>query len=564
MTYLIKFSTIFLLVVTLAACQSLHLLHQNDRNSSTIDPLSPAGARLAANPVYNAVQIPVEAEQEDEEPGSPAVPVPAEHECRGTPSPAARAKVTDLWQRIRNGFKLDHHLEEPRVQTELKWYEHHQDYLNRVATRATRYLYYIVDQIQKRHMPTELALLPIVESAYDPFAYSHGRASGLWQFIPATGKHYGLTIDYWMDARRDVPAATNAALDYLQNLHDSLGGSWYLALAAYNTGEGNVRRSMRKNERHHKPEDFWSLDLLRETRVYVPRLLAISALVADPGKYGIHLDPIPNKPYWKKVNIGSQLDLAKAAELAGISIEELYLLNPAFNRWATRPDGPYRLLIPVDHAQEFKTNLAALPASQRVRIRRHKIRGGETLGLIAAHYHVTVQVLKEANHLHGNIIRAGHYLMIPVAARSSQAYELSQTERLKATRQFAKRKYGTKPVSYKVRSGDSFWSIARKFHVSMRSLAKWNGMATSDPLIKGRKLVIFARHPKTLAALPVPNNVIRKVNYRVHRGESLALIAGKFNLSVNDIIRWNEEVGHQKYIQPGDHVTLYVDVTRTE
>ena len=559
MKYLFQFSTISLLVVTLAACQSVH----PRGDDATIDPLAPVSAKEARDPVYNAVQIPVEVQEEDEEPGSPVVPIPPENECRGKPSPAAH-RVTNLWQRIRNGFKLNHHLEQPRVQRELNWYVHHPGYLNRVATRATRYLYYIVDQIQKRHLPTELALLPIVESAYDPFAYSHGRASGLWQFIPATGKRYGLSINYWMDGRRDIPAATNAALDYLQRLHDSLGDSWYLALAAYNTGEGNVRTSMLKNARRHKPQDFWSLDLLPETRAYVPRLLAISALVADPEKYGIHLKAIPNKPYWEKVHIASQIDLAKAAQLAGISIEELYLLNPGYNRWSTSPDGPHRLLIPIDKADEFKKHLAALPPDQRVSFRRHKIHRGENLGLIASRYHVTIHVLKQVNHLHSNIIRAGKFILIPVATRDSKAYDLSQAERLKATRQFAQRKYGIKPIHYRVKSGDSFWDISRKFDVPMRALAKWNGMATTDPLIKGQKLVIFAAHANQLASVPIPNDVIRKVNYRVHRGESLALIADKFNLSVRDIIRWNEEVGHQKYIQPGDHITLYVDVTRTE
>lgn len=562
MKYLIQFSTIFLLVVTLASCQSIHFM-RGSMAKSTIDPLNDANGKSASDPVFNAVQIPVEVQEEDEDPGSPVVPIPPDYECHGTPSPAAHT-VANLWQRIRNGFQLNHHLEQPRVQEELKWYVQHPGYLNRVATRATRYLYYIVNDIQKRHLPTELALLPIVESAYDPFAYSHGRASGLWQFIPATAKRYGLTINYWQDGRRNIIAATNAALDYLQKLHKSLNGSWYLALAAYNTGEGNVRESMARNARLHKPQDFWALDLLPETRAYVPRLLAISALVADPAKYGIHLKPIPNKPYWEQVNTGTQLDLAKAAELAGISIEELYLLNPGFNRWSTSPNGPHRLLIPIDKAAEFKKNLAALPMDQRVSFRRHRIRRGENLNLIAARNHITVHMLKQVNHLQSDTIRAGKYLLIPVAARDSTAYDLSQVERLKATRQYAERKYGIKPIHYTVKTGDSFWDISRKFDVPMRDLARWNGMATTDMLRKGQKLVIFATHANQLASVPIPTDVIRKVNYRVHRGESLALIADKFNLSVSDVIRWNREVSRQKYIQPGDHITLYVDVTRTE
>ena len=558
MRYLIQFSTISVLVVTLAACQSANRNPATTaRNSSTPDPSALAAkTEQDADAVYNAVQIPVEVQEEDEEPASPVVPAPDTE-----PSPP---EVTNLWQRIRDGMKLDHYIEEPRVQAELDWYLKHPDYLDRVATRASRYLYYIVDQIEERGLPTELALLPIVESAFDPFAYSHGRASGLWQFIPTTGKRYGLTIDYWLDARRDIPAATNAALDYLENLHQSLDRSWYLALAAYNTGEGNVRSSMRRNHRHNRPVNFWSLRLLPETRAYVPRLLAVAALVANPDKYHMHLKPIANKPYWKMVDIGSQLDLAKAADLAGISIEELYLLNPGFNRWSTRPDGPYRLLIPVDKAEAFTKNLSALPANQRVSWRRHKIRSGESLGVIADRYHTTVRSLKQVNHLRSNMIRAGDSLLIPVATRDSRAYDLSENARLEATRENARRKYGTEPIQYTVKSGDNFWDIARKFDVPTRALARWNGMATTDLLLPGKDLVIFANGSMQLASIPVPNDVIRKVNYRVRRGESLALIANKFNLSVSDLKRWNKDVGRQKYIQPGDHITLYVDVTQTE
>lgn len=557
MRYLFQFSTICLLVVTLAACQSFDLNAHHSAADSTPDPESQAGSS-PPDPVYNAVQIPVAVEDEDDDPGSPVVPAPAEPEVKES------KPVANLWRRIREGFKLDHHLEQARVQAELDWYVKHPAYLDRVATRASRYMYYIVDQIQDRKLPTELALLPIVESAYDPFAYSHGRASGLWQFIPATGKRYGLTIDYWMDARRDVPDATNAALDYLQNLHDSLNDDWFLALAAYNTGEGNVRRSMRRNQRAHKPTNFWALSLLPETSAYVPRLLAISALIANPERYNIKLKPIPNKAYWKMVKIGSQLDLAKAAELAGISTEELYLLNPGYNRWSTRPDGPHRLLIPVDKAAEFKKHLEALPESERVAWHRHKIRYGETLGTIAARFHTTIDSIRQANHLRGNIIRAGHSLLIPVASHSSQAYDLSESERLKAKQAYAMRKYGTRPVHYTVRSGDSLWVIARRFDVSTRALAKWNGMATTDLLQPGKDLVVFPKATMQLASVPVPNEVIRKVNYRVRRGESLSLIADKFNLSVSDVKKWNKEVGRQKYIQPGDRITLYVDVTQTE
>jgi membrane-bound lytic murein transglycosylase D len=477
--------------------------------------------------------------------------------------PEGPAPASDIWERIRRGFALDHHVDERRVASELNWYRRHPEYLNRVATRATRYMYHIVEEIESRGLPMELALLPIVESAFDPFAYSHGRASGLWQFIPSTGRLYGLRIDAWADGRRDVTEATNAALNYLSDSHRSLNNDWLLALAAYNSGEGNVRYSMRKNIKAGKPVDFFSLGLLRETRAYVPRLLAISALVAEPEKYGVSLKPIPNEPYFEQVEVATQIDLAIAADLADISIEELYLLNPAFNKWATHPKGPHRLLIPVASAERFATELAALPEAQRLRWRTHKIRPGESLGVIASRYQTTVATLRDANNIRGNIIVAGEDLLVPVAAAQSDNYELSAEERLKTTHKIAQQKTGVTPIKYTVKSGDNLWDLSRKFSVSTRTLAKWNGMAPTDTLFPGRELLIFGEQAEQYAALPESRGVIRKVNYRVRRGESLSRIADKFNTSVNQIKKWNKKVGAQKYIQPGDRLTLYVDVTQT-
>lgn len=504
------------------------------------------------DPDYSAKQILVEA--------SPTVD-----------ADSLRAIEADLWQRIRDGFSLEHHLDEARVQSELRWYANHPEYLNRVAVRASRYLFHIVEALEQRQMPMEMALLPIVESAFDPFAYSHGRASGLWQFIPATGRTYGMQVDYWHDGRRDVRAATTGAINYLDRLHSRLDDDWFLALAAYNSGEGNVRYSMRKNSKAGKPLDFFSLGLLKETRAYVPRLLAISAIIADPAKYNIELLPIANEPYWEMVNTGSQLDLSVAAEIAEISIDELYLLNPAFNKWSTHPDGPHELLVPRQHAKTFRANLEALPLDQRLSWQRHRVKSGESLGVIAQKYNTSVATLQLANKIKGNLIRSGQSLMIPVARGSSETYELSANERLKSRQNYTEKKTGVAPSRYIVRKGDSFWEIARTFKVSMRALAKWNGMATTETLMPGKELVIFStltQPPETtlatLANLPANQEVIRKVNYRVRRGESLARIASKFNVPIESIKQWNEKLGRKKYIQPGDRVTLYVDVTQTE
>ncbi len=564
----------------LGACQVVEFLPSNaqpdpvaavsgaDRLAEDSPPKLTQETPPAANDIVLAAAMPGDDDDLDPDYSAKQILVEAEPTVDAH---SLLAVETDLWQRIRDGFSLEHHLDEARVQSELRWYANHPDYLNRVAVRASRYLFHIVEALEQRQMPMEMALLPIVESAFDPFAYSHGRASGLWQFIPATGRTYGMQVDYWHDGRRDVRAATTGAINYLDRLHSRLDDDWLLALAAYNSGEGNVRYSMRKNIKAGKPLDFFSLGLLKETRAYVPRLLAISAIIADPAKYKVELLPIANEPYWEMVNTGSQLDLSVAAEIAEISIDELYLLNPAFNKWSTHPDGPHELLVPRQQAKTFRANLAALPLDQRLSWQRHKVKSGESLGVIAQKYNTSVATLQLANKIKGNLIRSGQSLMIPVARSSSETYELSAKERLKSRQNYTEKKIGVAPSRYIVRNGDSFWKIAQTFKVSMRALAKWNGMATTETLMPGKELVIFStltQPPETtlaaLANLPASQEVIRKVNYRVRRGESLARIASKFNVPIESIKQWNEKLGRKKYIQPGDSVTLYVDVTQTE
>ncbi|MCS6948190.1 MAG: transglycosylase SLT domain-containing protein, partial [Steroidobacteraceae bacterium] len=256
---------------------------------------------------------------------------------------ASRSVATDdLLQRLRSGFALPE-VDHPSIDAHLSWYARNPEYLERVFGRAELYLHHIVGEIEARGMPLELALLPVIESAFEPFAYSRARAAGLWQFIPGTGERFGLPQNWWYDGRRDVLESTRAALDYLQFMHDEFNGDWLLAAAGYNCGEHCVLRAIRENQAQGKPIDFWSLRLPAETRAYVPKLLAMSRLVANPELYGIAFSQIPNEPYFVKVDTGGQIDLKLAAELAGITHEELSELNPAFHRWATPPQGPHHL-----------------------------------------------------------------------------------------------------------------------------------------------------------------------------------------------------------------------------
>lgn len=461
-----------------------------------------------------------------------------------------------LWDRIRAGYKLPDETN-PRIQKYLDWYVKHPAYMSRVTQRGSKYLHYIVTQLEANDMPLELALLPIVESAFDPFAYSHGRASGIWQFIPGTGKQYGLKQNWWYDGRRDIVAATDAAIKYLKSLHRRLNNDWLLALAAYNSGAGNVRKAIRYNKAHGKPTDFWSLNLPKETKAYVPQLLALAKVVYNPANYDIALTDVYNQPYFAMIDIESQIDLDHAAQLADISTNDLYLLNPGFNRWATDPKGPHRLLIPIAKAESFTDKLNALPANERVKWQRYEVRSGDSLISIAKKFNTNVSALKDTNKIKGNMIRAGKPLLIPMASGKQGAYAYSAKERLKRTQKRAGNS-GSHRITYYVKSGDSLWSIAQKYKVSVSKLAKWNGMAPKDVLKQNQKLVILSQSGKSS---PAENSIIRKVAYRVRSGDSLARIAGKFNLSVKDIIHWNP-VNKNKYIHPGQNLTLFVDVTR--
>jgi len=476
------------------------------------------------------------------------------------PDPYAKYP-NDLYQVLRRGFTFDLTLEDKRINQQLKWYASHQSYINRVSERASRYMFHIVNELQARDMPLDLALLPIVESAFDPFAYSHGSASGMWQFIPSTGRMYNLKQNWWYDGRRDVVESTRAALDYLSQLNKMFDGDWLLALASYNSGPGTVLRAQRKNAKAGKPTDFWHLDLPKETEAYVPKMFALAKLFHSPDKYGIELPYVSTEPYFAIIETGGQIDLAQAAKLAEMNLSDLYLLNPGFNRWATDPDGPHQLLVFADRAETFQTNITSLPPEKRLSWKRYTIESGDSLLSIAHKYDVTVDVVKDVNNIRGNLIRAGDKLLIPVASQNDQFYALSAENRLKV-KQNALSGTDKSRIDYSVKSGDTFWEIAKKFNVSVTSLTKWNNMAPKDVLRPGQNLVIWVDAAHSTAASLDSRQVVRKVGYVVRQGDSLYRIADKFNLQVSDIQKWNTL--SKKYLQPGDRLTLYVDVTRIQ
>lgn len=387
-------------------------------------------------------------------------------------------KDADLWTRLRDNFRL-WDIDHPRIHSETKRLQHSPSSFNALIKRAEPFLHHVLNEVEKRHLPGELALLPAVESGFQPYARSPSGAAGLWQFMPATGRSLGLERDGWYDGRRDVIAATDAALDYLESLNRRLDGEWLHSLAAYNAGGGAVRRAIRKARQAGRPTDFWHLDLPGETDQYVPRLLALAEIIADPGRFGLALPSLDDRPFFEQVATGGQIDLKIAADLADVPIEEVLLLNPGFNRSSTHPKGPHRLLLPVRRADGFRNALAKLAPEQRLRWEHHLVRQGDTLGRIAREYNIDVDAIQQANQLDSSRIRVGKSLQIPLSGEINLAAvsALSGVPRSK--------------VRYKVRKGDSLYRIARRFQVKIADLRRWNSVGRY--IRPGQKLTVFVK-----------------------------------------------------------------------
>ncbi len=466
-----------------------------------------------------------------------------------------RAYEPGRWDELRAGFALAD-VRHPRVEAQVERYAGRQAYFEAVARRAEPYLGYLIERIQARDLPAELLLVPIVESAFRPFAYSHARAGGLWQFKPGTAETFGVRMNWWYDGRRDVVDGTEAALDYLSYLHDFFDGDWTLAIAAYNAGEGRVRRAILANERRDEPTDFWHLDLPQQTERYVPRLLALKRIMEQPHAHGITLpEPDPERAL-TIVELEGQIDLARAAQWAGVSIETLYRYNPGLNRWATAPDGPHRLAVPSAAAPRLRQALAEQGQQRLVQWRRHRVTEGETLNAIAEAYDTTVDAIRKANGLDGHVIRVGEHLVVPTASRNQAAYVLSAPNRRRA--QQADGPSGRERVDYRVEPGDTLWAVAQEYDVDVRRLADWNGMAPSDPLQPGDRLVVWLEQAAA-ARGGGPDERVQAVDYTVERGDSLAAIARRFNLDVGQIRQWNDL--QDTVLQPGQTLRLRVDVT---
>lgn len=383
----------------------------------------------------------------------------------------------DLWVRIRRELSW-HTQENGAIDRARRGILKQPQYLPVIADRAQLYLHYIVEQVEQRDLPMELALIPLVESMLNPFAASPSRAAGLWQIMPRTGKSLSLDQNWWYDGRRDVRQSTRAALDYLESLNRRFDGDWMLTLAAYNAGKGRVGKARSKNARAGKATDYWSLRLPRETRDYVPKIIALAQIIADPQRHRAQLARVPNTPAFTVASTGGQLELFRAARLAGLELKDLRALNPGQLRWATAPDQPAELLLPVDVAHGFSSALATLSPDDRVAWQHYRIERGDSLIRIARRFDTQVQLLREVNGIRGSRIHAGDTLLIPHGDDWGQSLALAESQ--------PKQQRG-----YRVRRGDSLSRIAGKFQVKIKDIIAWNALDPNKYLQPGQRLKLY-------------------------------------------------------------------------
>ena len=468
---------------------------------------------------------------------------------------------SNLWHYIANHQVLgnQHH---QRVEEHITWFVKHPDYLERVSKRAQPYLHLVVSEIEKEGLPIEVALLPIVESAYYPFAYSHGTAAGLWQFIPSTGKLYGLEEDWWYAGRRDVLTSTRAAVQYLKNLNQLFDGDWLLAIAAYNAGPGRVQNAINANKKNGKKTDFWHLELPNETKRYVPKLLAIAKILKEPSLFNQTFVRVDNIAYLQEIELNSQFDLALIAQWTDLSIDEIYTFNPGLRRWATPSDLPFTLLLPNTVATIFEKQLSEAGQRPQVSWVRHQIQSGESLNYLAKKYNTTLKQIISVNELRDDIIRAGDYIIVPLAQQGEAYYKLSEVQREKSRLNAQK---SAAKVIYTVVSGDSLWKIAAQFETSIDNLVRWNHLQTSKPLSIGKELVIWLPNKKKTELAKITKtglDITRKITYKVRSGDSLSKIAGRYSVTVSQIREWNK-LGGSSVIHPGQKLKITINVVNS-
>lgn len=457
----------------------------------------------------------------------------------------------NLWDILRDEFSLRHFEESYAVQNKIDWYMRNQDYLLRVASRAAPYLYYISQQVRKRHLPAELVLLPIVESAYDPFSVSSVGASGIWQLMPGTAMSLGVKQDLLYDGRRDIIASTRAALNYLAYLQSFFEGNWLLAIAAYNTGEGNVLSAIKRNIREGRDTEFWSLPLARETRDYVPSLLALAAIISRPDKYPVYLPPIRNAPYLAQIDVGKKMDVKIAAKLAGITLKHFSQLNPGVTGSSIARGNAFKLVLPIENVEKFTENLARYAITPTINWSHYKVKPGDTLVSLARKFQISPSEIRKMNHLSKLTIKPGMNLLIPDEGKTENIDKEDTTFKPEVV--IAKRKIKNKPKTkyvaqkslnknynlkpgdtiYMVKKSDTLTKIAKRFNIPVKTIRTINQL-TNTQLAIGKQIVVPTGQPKSAPSgfkMIKPGDTV----YMVRKGDTIEKIARRFKTTASAI-----------------------------
>ncbi|QKK02765.1 MAG: LysM peptidoglycan-binding domain-containing protein [Pseudomonadota bacterium] len=466
--------------------------------------------------------------------------------------PKSEIQPSDLWSRVVERFAFAECPEGSRAGQWARWYGDRHDYMDRVFNRARPWLHDIVDELEHRGLPGELALLPIVESAYDPFAYSHGRAAGAWQFLSSTARDRGLEINGFYDGRRDVWASTRAALDYLTYLHDKFD-DWNLALAAYNGGQGRVMRAIRRSGKDHPR--WHELRLPRETLGYIPKLNGLACLFSDPERYHFRVPVWDDRPQIALVALSGPIDIVALSVAAELDIAQLVVLNPGLNGHITPPGGPHHLIVPASHAERIEAAIAELasdsPGEQLIAWRSVEVRPGDTLSHIAARHGTSVRQLREANGLQGDLLRVGQKLRI--AADDTQPVDPAHADRYAELTRLHQRLLPTRRFQHRVRPGENLWVIARRYQVTVADLRRWNGLGNSTLIHPGKRLIVHMSQPGA-------GGHAGPTRYVVRRGDSLWTIARRHDVTVRDLVRWNA-IDPDTVLKPGQELTIHADTS---
>lgn len=459
---------------------------------------------------------------------------------------------SDFWQHLRNDFQIPPEDDKPQVQAQINWFMHNRDYLDHTLRRGAPYMFYILQQVEKRNLPGELVLLPVLESDYDPTAISSAGAVGMWQLMTPTARDLGLKQDFWFDGKRDIYASTNAALDQLAYLQSYFGGDWLLALSAYDAGDGAVQNAIKHSAERGAGSDFWSLHLPKETEAYAPRLLALASIIRDPGKYNITLPPVSNEPYLTQVDIGAPISLQQAAQLAGLTVDQIKKLNPGFSRMTTDPNGPYKLMLPIDRVAMFKEQLANIPSLPVTTWGRYKVQRGDSLNSIARHYNTTVAELIEANHLRSRLAPVGKVIMIPTGIQSVTPHVDDTDDNSSSSPSSSSPSSSLDNNDAAQQTATSDTSNNGASVVSTVDASDTSNPQSTDTPASSTGIDALSTVPNTNAPTTVSQT---RATHTVRKNETLAMLAKRYGVKTSDLMRWNK-LRAGRPLKPGEKLIV--------